>query len=208
MEPFADKLTIVGAGAVVGAVVGAVAGPAGALAGAAIGGTAAHYLNKQQEEQSQQLTRREESRQSVINSPSSQFQTFGDQENIKQFLVLVISATQAEFLESLRAKRRIDMSDGERLYEITKYLWLGSKNDFNQGEASINQYSVSEGEESEYDIYLVYFKLKQPDEGFKPNINQLDRYDAFRKLDYLGIDFEISHRLQMEAYGNFEVYNR
>jgi hypothetical protein len=100
------------------------------------------------------------------------------------------------------------MSDGERLYEITKYLWLGSETGFNEGEASINQYSVSAGKESEYDIYLVYFKLKQPDEGFKPNINQLDRYDAFRKLDYLAIDFKISHRLQMEAYENFEIYNR
>jgi hypothetical protein len=207
MEPFADKLTIVGAGAVVGAVVGAVAGPAGALAGAAIGGTAAHYLNKQQEEQSQQLTRREESRQSVINSPSSQFQTFGDQENIKQFLVLVISATQAEFLDSLQAKGEIGMSDGERLYSITKYLWLGDETDLNQRE-DINQYSVSEGKESEYDIYLVYFKLKQPEERFEPNVNQIDRYDAFRNLSDSAVYLGRSPKLQMEAYGKFKVYSR
>ncbi len=203
MEDRNSLVVVVGAAAV-GAAVG---GVGGLVAGAAVGVVTVHWI-KQQEDQSQELTDRAESRQSVINPPPPPVPTPRSQQITNQFLVLVISATQAEFLESLRAKRRIDMSDGERLYEITKYLWLGSKNDFNQGEASINQYSVSEGEESEYDIYLVYFKLKQPDEGFKPNINQLDRYDAFRKLDYLGIDFEISHRLQMEAYGNFEVYNR
>ncbi len=199
-----NSLVVVVGVAAVGAAVG---GVGGLLAGVAIGAATVHWI-KQQEDKSQQLTDREESRQSIINPPPPPVQTHRSQPITNQFLVLVISATQAEFLESLQAKRRIDMSDGERLYEITKYLWLGSKTDFYQGEASINQYSVSEGKESEYDIYLVYFELKQPDEGFKPNINQLDRHDAFRKLDDLKIDFKISPRLQMEAYGIFEVYNR
>ncbi len=199
-----NSLVLVLGTAAVGAAFG---GLGGLVAGAAVGAATVHWI-KQQEDQSQELTDRAESRQSVINPPPPPVPTPRSQQITNQFLVLVISATQAEFLESLRAKRRIDMSDGERLYEITKYLWLGSKTDFYQGEASINQYSVSEGKESEYDIYLVYFELKQPDEGFKPNINQLDRYDAFRKLDDLKIDFKISPRLQIEAYGIFEVYNR
>ncbi len=200
-----NSLVVVAGGAAVGAAVG---GVVGAAVGAAVGVATVHWI-KQQEDQSQKLTDRAESRQSVINPPPPPVTTPRSQQITNQFLVLVIPATQAEFLESLRAKRRIDMSDGERLYEITEYLCLDSATDFNKSvEACIKQYSVSKGKKSEYDIYLVYFKLKQPDEGFKPNINQLDRYDAFRKLDYLEIDFKISPRLQMEAYGNFEVYNR
>lgn len=130
----------------------------------------------------------------------------------KQFLVLVVSALQADFIKSLAAKRRINSNEGESLYEITKYLclWLGSETDFNQKKANINQYyEVPKGEESEeYDIYLVYLELNQADEGFKPNVNQLDRYDAFRNLADLEIEFEISPRLQMEAYEKFEVYSR
>ena len=197
MEPFEDNLIVVGA-----------------LAGAVVGGTAVHYFKKQQEEQSQQLTHQEESRRSVPTLPSPPIQTpLVKTPTVpritKQCLLLVISATQAEFLNSLQAKGRIDMSDGERLYEITKYLWLGYEPDFHPREAaSIRQYSVSEGKESEYDIYLVSFKLDQPGEGFSPNVNQLDRYDAFRNLADLAAEFSISPRLKMEAYGNFDVYNR
>jgi hypothetical protein len=125
----------------------------------------------------------------------------------KQVLILVISASQADFLESLKAKRAIDINDAERLYKLTKYLWLGSENSFNQKQANLKNYAVTTGE-SEYDINLVSLELKQGDEGFKPNMSQLDRYDAFRKLPDLVVDFTISDRLQIEAYENFEVYNR
>ncbi len=142
------------------------------------------------------------------NPPSPKVQAPPTQRITKQFLVLVVSASQADFLESLKAKKLIDFSDGENLYEVTKYLWLGSETDFQQKRASTNPYTVSKGEESEYDIYLVYIELNQADEGFKHNVNQLDRYDAFRNLADLEVKFKISPRLQMEAYGNFDVYNR
>ncbi len=161
-----------------------------------------------QRQQQTQTILREELRQPDPNPPSPTVQAPPTQRITKQYLVLVVSASQADLLESLQTKRRIDFSDGEALYEITKYLWLGSETDFNQRIASIDQYSVSKGEESEYDIYLVYFELNQADERFKSNVDQLDRYDAFRNLADLEVKFEISPRLQMEAYGNFDVYNR
>jgi hypothetical protein len=209
-----------------------VAGPVGGLLA---GGAAATLLclKKQEEEQSQLRNRREKSRESNHDHPPSstvqtppiqreQQTTYREeprqsypnppspptQRITKQYLVLVVSASQADLLESLQTKRQIDFSDGEALYEITRYLWLGSETDFAPRKASINSSTVSEGEESEYDIYLVYIELNQADEGFKPNVNQLDRYDAFRNLDNLAGKFEISPRLQMEAYGNFDVYNR
>ena len=126
----------------------------------------------------------------------------------RQFLVLVVSALQADFIESLKAQRHINYSDGESLYEITKYLWLSSEVVSPQQQANIKQYEVSKKEESEYDIHLIYIELSQADKGFKSNVNQLDRYDAFRKLGGLVVDFDTSPRLRMEAYENFEVYSR
>jgi len=167
-------------------------------------------------QQKQQTTRREEPTQYNPNLPVHSISTVETPPIptppvpiiTKQFLVLVVSALQADFLESLKAKGRIDSKDGESLYEITKYLWLGSESEFYKIKANLSQYSVSKGQESEYDIYLVYLELKQVDEGFTPTVNQLDRYDAFRKLADLSVNLTISPRLQMEAYGNIGVYNR
>lgn len=175
----------------------------------AFGVTAVGYClyitNRQRQvQQIKQPNFRQEPKQNeyVSNHPSPLVHTIG-----KQFLILVISASQADFLESLKAKGAIDIKDAERLYKVTKYLWLGSESVINQKQANLKNYLVTAGE-SEFDINLVCLELKQSHEGFKPNINQLDRYDAFRKLPDLVVDFDISPRLQMEAYGDFEVYNR
>ncbi|RUR74089.1 hypothetical protein ACF3DV_22965 [Chlorogloeopsis fritschii PCC 9212] len=159
---------------------------------------------QKQPQQTKQTTFKQESGQNecVYNYPSPLVHTIN-----KQFLVLVISASQADFLESLKAKRSIDINDAEKLYKFTKYLWLGSESGFTQKQANLKNYSVT-ARESEYDINLIYIELKQSEEGFKSNVNQLDRYDAFRKLPELIINFTISNRLQMEAYENFDVYNR
>ncbi|MGB3637929.1 MAG: hypothetical protein WBA39_10205 [Rivularia sp. (in: cyanobacteria)] len=96
----------------------------------------------------------------------------------------------------------------KKLYEITKNLWLGSETDFHQIKSNLNRYVVAEEEKSEYDIKLLYLELKQSDQGFQSNVDQLERYDAFRKLYDLVVNCEISPRLQMEAYEKFEVYSR
>ncbi|MEG3969412.1 hypothetical protein QUA00_17600 [Microcoleus sp. T2B6] len=168
-------------------------------------------------QQKQQTTRGEEPRPynpnplpptvSTVQTPSSPTPSIPRITN--QFLILVVSHSQADFIKSLQAKGRIDdVKDGESLYEITKYLWLGSETEYSKIERNIKEYEVPKGEESEYDIYLVYIELKQADEGFNSNVDQLDRYDAFRKLADLSVNLTISPRLQMEAYGNIEVYNR
>ncbi|MGM3306056.1 hypothetical protein ACSQ6I_08750 [Anabaena sp. WFMT] len=153
----------------------------------------------------QQETNKPEIRppESVSNPPSSPVQRI-----TRQFLVLVISASQIDFLNSLSAKRQIDVIDGEKLYELTKYLWTGSDADYQQIKSNISRYQIYPEQQSEYDICLVYIELKRIDPAFQPNVNQLDRYDAFRKLGDLTVNFEISSRLQMEAYGDFAVYNR
>ena len=62
--------------------------------------------------------------------------------------------------------------------------------------------------ESEYDVYLVQIKLKESDDGFKQNVDQLDRIDAFRKLTDLSLQVKVSPRLRVEAYQNTGVYIR
>ena len=147
------------------------------------GGALALHLNKQKEEESQERTDIEPG-ESIINPPYPRGETPVVQENAKQssVLVLVIPASQAEFLESLKGKNHIDVSEGEQLYQITRYLWLGSEIELSQKIHDINQYSLAKEAEAEYNIYLVEIKLEQDDKGFKPNVNQIDRYDAFRKL--------------------------
>lgn len=167
-----------------------------------------NYLISKIASPQQQPTLREEPKTYNYRTPTHTFQASSVQKTTKQRLVLVVSALQADFIESLRAKGCINYNDGESLYEITKYLWLGSETKFSPRAANIKQYEVSKRQESEYDIYLVCIKLNQPDEGFKSDINQLDRYDAFRKLADLYVEFELSNRLQMEAYENIEVYSR
>jgi hypothetical protein len=193
-------------GAVLGAVGGAVLGEAvlrGAVLGGAVG-RAALGPKKQEGQESQQPTNRES-----FNLPSPPGETPPGQENAKEssILVLVVSASHAEFLKSLKDKKHIDVSEGEQLYQITRYLWLGTETKLSENRPDINKYSVG-GAESEYNIYLVEIKLKQDDEGFKPNVNQLDRFEAFRKLAHLAVDVKVSDRLQIEAYENLEVYNR
>jgi hypothetical protein len=126
----------------------------------------------------------------------------------ENYLVLVVSHLHEDFLKSLQAKKHIDQKDGENLYSTVQYLGLGSKSKYTETQAHIENYLVKEGSESEYDIYLAFFELSQIDKGLKSGVNQLDRFDAFRKLKDLTVDFKISPRLQMEAYGNLGVFER
>lgn len=161
-----------------------------------------YKINRQEKQHSNLVENQTQYPFNPLNPPQPANQTIN-----KYFLILVASASQADFLESLTAKRSIDINDAERLYKVTKYLWLGSESSFNRKKANLKNYLVTK-KNSEYDIKLIYLELKQSEEGFKPNTNQLDRYDAFRKLPDLVVNFTISDRLQMEAYENFEVYNR
>lgn len=168
-----------------------------------------HSLQQQKEEESEQLIPRQEHRHSPQSDIPERDPAPNDssQRTATQFLVLVVPASKEDFIRSLEAKKHLDLSDGEALYKVTRYLWLGSKTEFDKREDNISQYEVLPVEKSEFDIYFVYIELEEADEGFRPNVNSLDRYDAFRKLGDLSKSYKISPRLKMEAYGNFDIYN-
>jgi hypothetical protein len=128
------------------------------------------------------------------------------QKNTKHFLVLVLSVSNKYFLELLDNQKIIEANNTNQLMKMTKFIWLASNNQHQQIELAFDKYSVSEIQESPDDIVLLYITLEKYHEGFKPNKNQLDRYDAFSSLTSI-TDFHISPRLKMEALDVLEFYS-
>ncbi|MFP4297391.1 MAG: hypothetical protein ACLFT0_05995 [Spirulinaceae cyanobacterium] len=132
------------------------------------------------------------------------------QENRKpkkeQVLTLVISASKSFFINSLHNKINIDLEDCEYLYEGTRYLYQVDQSEFKFLDTT--RFEVQPGTESEYDVYLVQLTLKQEDERFNPDVNQIERYDAFQNLPESVTDVKISPRLTMDAYSELDVYVR
>jgi len=126
--------------------------------------------------------------------------------DVEYLLILVVSATQQLIINSLKEKRKIDYENYELLYKATQYLCQGTKIDLKSKLDRVNQYYSND--ESEYDIYLITIELEQADERFDRTVNQLDRYDAFRELPDLALSVEVSERLKMDAYADFDVYVR
>ena len=111
----------------------------------AFGVTAAgHFVYRLNQSRQQQTTNKEEPNHNNSSSPSFIVQTSPIQAIAKQLLVLVISASQADFIESLKVQERINISDGEKLYETTKYLWLGPETKLSQfqQEDDTSQYEI------------------------------------------------------------------
>jgi hypothetical protein len=125
---------------------------------------------------------------------------------VKNLLILVVPVSQQSIVESIRTKGQIDYEDSETLYQVTQLLCQDTEPNLSHELASLDQFQVVEA--SEYDIYLITIELNQADEGFNKNVNQLERYDAFRNLANLAKTIRVSPRLQMEAYEIFNVYNR
>ena len=137
--------------------------------------------------------------------PSNAERRYISQPSLEYSLVLVISAAQKNLADSIKEKGRIDIENSEIIYRATQYL---SKNNQSIEDIKnrVNGFYVSE--ESEYDVYLLIVKLKKNDSRFDKEVNQLDRYDAFRELPDLAVEVEVSERLKMEAYADFYVYVR
>lgn len=156
-----------------------------------------YYLNqKASEEHDQSLSR-------------SQIVTSAPRE--EQLLVLVINARREEIFRSLDTNGCVIRGEGELLYQATEALWMGTQAVFSQSELKkwfSGERSVQKEEESEYDIRLVKIDLVERVSGFEPNVNQVDRNDAFKKLPELSKRVEVSPRLSSRAYENTGVYSR
>ena len=128
-----------------------------------------------------------------------------------QYLILVIGAAKADVLNSLVINACPDYELCEILYQSTRFIWLGSK----QQSASLfdelftERVRVMSGEESEYDVYCVKLELRDYDsDGFNSGVSSVKRFDAFRKLADMSKIVSVSERLPASSYQNRNLYER
>ena len=130
----------------------------------------------------------------------------------KNCLILVIRASNISLVNNIKSKGKIDQFDCENLYKSTVYLNYDNEDKFlDKWQPLVDEkrfYISNEKEYSDADIFLIKVKLKNRENRFNPNLDQVERYDAFMSLANLAINVEVSERLEMEAYQNFNVYNR
>ena len=126
-------------------------------------------------------------------------------------LVLVINAGQEEIIQSLKTNRRVTQNEVEVLYSATQALWMDSEAAFSKSELK-SRFSDAreerESKKSEYDVHFLQIELSKHDPGFCPNVNQIDRLDAFRRLPENSGKVVVSPRLPSKAYENTDVYSR
>lgn len=128
------------------------------------------------------------------------------QKNAIISLILVVSEAQQILVESIKNKEMIDDNDGDALYAATHFLCYENDKQISSKWNDLKRFQAKE--ESEYDIYLIKVRLKQYDDRFDPDVNSLDRYDAFLKLSELANHVEVSPRLTMEVGEEFDFYSR
>jgi len=124
-------------------------------------------------------------------------------------LVLAIRVTSSNIIHFLQKGDYISEDLGEDLYQCTKFLWIGSQQDFNEQISSLflpYNLGVKSNEESEYDVYLLRIQLRDYDEGFMPNISSNRRADAFLRLPEIGKLADISKRLAINSCENIGFY--
>lgn len=112
-------------------------------------------------------------------------------------LILVINANREGVIDALRGHKSLET---DQLYEATQALWLGSKKEFESGPARWFGNGCEIGDLSEYDVCLVRFELNEDDRGFHRDANQMDRLDAFRRLQTKNLSPTVSQRVSPDAY--------
>ncbi|BAZ45575.1 hypothetical protein NIES4102_25990 [Chondrocystis sp. NIES-4102] len=128
----------------------------------------------------------------------------------KYILVLRINSDgNQELLDSLTYNHYLRPADSLKLYRATQDLWIENKNKFDSSKIKDkldNQTPVTIT--SEYDVHFVMIELDKNDFRFHPNVNQMDRHDAFIELADSSPQVKVSPRLSYKAYENTEFYSR
>jgi len=128
-----------------------------------------------------------------------------------QYLILVISDSKADILNDLNVNSCPDYDLCDKLYQSTKFIWVGSKQQSLSlfGDSFAQRGSLGYGQQSEYDVYFVKIELLNYNEdGFDAEVSSIKRIDAFRKLADVGKIVAISERLSASSYQRKNLYNR
>ena len=124
-------------------------------------------------------------------------------------LVLAIRATKIDILNDLQKVDYVSAENADKLYQLAKFLWLGSKQEFTSNFSDLffpRYLGIDTGEESEYDIYLLRIQIREYDQGFAKNAKSNRRFDAFQRLSEIGKLADISGRLPAIACENKGFY--
>lgn len=128
----------------------------------------------------------------------------------KHILALLIKSDRyQELIHSLKDNRFLQSKDSSKLYGATQGLWIGAKSKFDKSRIKqelINCHPVSTT--SEYDVHFVTIELDGDDYRFYPDVNPMDRRDAFIELGNKSPRITVSPRLSCKAYENTEFYSR
>jgi hypothetical protein len=123
-----------------------------------------------------------------------------------QKLILVVNSLKKSCLDEIKTNNKIlNLDNCKKLYRSTSFLWMGSDDQLSSNFRNCNNYRVPSNEESEYDVYLVQIELPRFEKGFQKDADQIERSDAFRKLE--GLKVKISDRLKVSVCENSNAYS-
>ena len=128
--------------------------------------------------------------------------------------LLIKSDRYQDLIHSLKDSKsnRLKPQDAFKLYGATQGLWIGTKSEFDKSQIKQkfephNRVTVT-SEYSEYDVHFVKIELDEDDYRFHPDVNPMDRRDAFIELGKRSPQITVSSRLSCKAYENTEFYSR
>lgn len=132
----------------------------------------------------------------------------------RNVLVLVVSHQEFESCFYIKGNTLDTLSENDckNLYGMTKYLWLGSENQFfNIGFSKwFSTNNISETQESsDYDVRLIKIVLQEYSADFKKGVFEkgvTNRLPEFKKLSENIIEGIVSDRLPPKAYNYPQFY--
>ncbi|RMG19606.1 MAG: hypothetical protein D6729_04765 [Deltaproteobacteria bacterium] len=126
--------------------------------------------------------------------------------------MLVINADRHKNVIDALRSGGVKALEGEQLYKATQSLWVGTEEEFRDSKLAEwfrEERAVAEESKSEYDVHLVRVDLPADDVGLHRDVNQVDRADAFRRIQSMkDVRVTVSDRLPSDAYGTTGVYKR
>lgn len=119
----------------------------------------------------------------------------------------MVSAQNESLVQELKSKQEIDSARlaGE-LYQAAQYIDQTDLSQIRAKEARLQEFVTYNPAPD--DLYLLELSLFEEDARFAPQVNPLDRYDAFMDLIRNTSKVKVSERLRMESCSCLDLYVR
>ena len=125
----------------------------------------------------------------------------------KTQVFIVIPATYESLVAELADKQNIhDEKIAAALFNAAQYIYQVEPQIAAEKRHKFKSYESYDF--STDDIFLLEITLVEEDDRFAPNVNGLDRYDAFVNLSSSAVDVEVSERMRIDTYDCLDWYTR